>query len=260
MKISGAETVNLDRVTLTVLRAEEAAYIQVKTRQLSEQGKHVINIIHGTMQSGGLGYRTTLTFLWEADDEDPIYQKYINIEKYNKECEQIKRHYREKCSAAKSNMKEREKQLNKEIESIEEQVQRLVNAQDGEAGKVIAEEIENKSFPSIVISIVLIITAICIDSIIYRIGAVIAMIAVWYVYYPKLRADIKSFKERKESLQKQADALEHGEDTEHVEEIERIKREINNLQKDLENQLARYKQEMERELADAKAAIADIEN
>ena len=256
MKVSGAETVNLDRATLTVLRAEETAYIQVKSKQLNEQGKHVINIVHGTLQQGSFGYRKTLTFLWEADDEDPAYRKFI----YHEKCEQIREKYQKKCEDAKALLKKDEERFNNAIKWTEKRIRDGEDAKGGRAGIVLAKDIAKETLPRAAISILSIIAAILWDSTFYRLFVVVFLIAAWSVCLPELYSDIKSFKHDKEVLNNRADEMDRGEREKLMREIEKNRQRIRDLPKDLERQVAQYKQEMEQELADAKAAIADIEN
>lgn len=73
MKISGAEQVNIMGMTPMELRLNEDRAIERTTRQLSDEGKTVINIIHGTPMTGVGSTHKTLTFLWEGDDADSRY-------------------------------------------------------------------------------------------------------------------------------------------------------------------------------------------
>lgn len=75
MRISGSYMVKAEAMLHTSLRIQEEMMIANVTKNLSSEGKHVINIIHGT-PSTAFGIETqTLTFLWEADTEDPLYKK-----------------------------------------------------------------------------------------------------------------------------------------------------------------------------------------
>ena len=58
-----------------LFRIKEEQAIQIATEKLSKEGKHVINIIHGTPSSLMGTVTKTLTFLWEADDDDPAYKR-----------------------------------------------------------------------------------------------------------------------------------------------------------------------------------------
>lgn len=75
MKISGSETRKFQSMSQNLLRMEEERTIQYTTAALSQQGKHVINIIHGTPSALMGTIYQSLTFLWEADDEDPVYKE-----------------------------------------------------------------------------------------------------------------------------------------------------------------------------------------
>lgn len=75
MRISGSYMVKAEAMLHTSLRIQEEMMIANVTKNLSSEGKHVINIIYGT-PSTAFGIETqTLTFLWEADTEDPLYKK-----------------------------------------------------------------------------------------------------------------------------------------------------------------------------------------
>ena len=75
MRISGSYMVKAEAMLHTSLRIQEEMMIANVTKNLSSEGKHVINIIHGT-PSTAFGIETqTLTFLWEADTDDPLYKK-----------------------------------------------------------------------------------------------------------------------------------------------------------------------------------------
>ena len=75
MRISGSYMVKAEAMLHTSLRIQEEMMIANVTKNLSSEGKHVINIIHGT-PSTAFGIETqTLTFRWEADTDDPLYKK-----------------------------------------------------------------------------------------------------------------------------------------------------------------------------------------
>ena len=259
MKVSGAETVNLDRATLTVLRAEETAYIQVKSKQLNEQGKHVINIVHGTLQQGSTGYRKTLTFLWEADDEDPAYRKYLYYEK----CKQIREKYQKKCEDAKKDSKSREQRFRGNITITEGKISQLEMVKFEGSGKVVAKNAWGNAGRAIGLLLFTIfffaVGGGYFESLFLVIMGFFTMFgAIGFIV--ELIGNIKNSKTEKQSLQEQADELDHGGREKLMREIERNRKWIRDLPKVLEKQLARYKEEMEQELADAKAAIADIED
>lgn len=75
MKISGSHIEQINSVSTNLLRVKEQATITATTENLSREGKHIVNIIHGTpSQFAGTIYKD-ITFLWEADTESPEYQQ-----------------------------------------------------------------------------------------------------------------------------------------------------------------------------------------
>lgn len=119
MKISGSRVEQIDSMSMNLLRLKEQATITAVTQILSSEGKHVINIIHGTpSQLLGSVYKD-ITFLWEADTESP---EYIQAKK---------RKSRELAIAKAKERKERQrKSLELEIANLE---QRIKNAEAGKA-------------------------------------------------------------------------------------------------------------------------------
>lgn len=90
MRISGSYMVKAEAMLHTSLRIQEEMMIANVTKNLSSEGKHVINIIHGT-PSTAFGIETqTLTFLWEADTEDPLYKKLEEIKETRSKIESCK--------------------------------------------------------------------------------------------------------------------------------------------------------------------------
>ncbi|MDD6526458.1 MAG: hypothetical protein PUF31_01370 [Oscillospiraceae bacterium] len=77
MKVSGSHVETIESMSQNLFRIKEEQTIQIVTEKLSKEGKHVINIIHGTPSSLMGTVRKSITFLWETDDEDPLYKKYI---------------------------------------------------------------------------------------------------------------------------------------------------------------------------------------
>ena len=75
MKVSGSHVEIVESMSQNVFSIRETQIIQSTTEKLSKEGKHVINIIHGTPSSVLGTVKKTLTFLWEADDEDEVYKK-----------------------------------------------------------------------------------------------------------------------------------------------------------------------------------------
>ena len=70
MKISGSHTEKIESMSKNIFRVKEEAIITAVTEKLSGEGKHVINIIHGT-PTVLLGTITkSITFLWEGDDKE----------------------------------------------------------------------------------------------------------------------------------------------------------------------------------------------
>ena len=92
MRISGSYMVKAEAMLHTSLRIQEEMMIANVTKNLSSEGKHVINIIHGT-PSTAFGIETqTLTFLWEADTEDPLYKKLEEIKETRSKIKSCKTH------------------------------------------------------------------------------------------------------------------------------------------------------------------------
>lgn len=92
MRISGSYMVKAEAMLHTSLRIQEEMMIANVTKNLSSEGKHVINIIYGT-PSTAFGIETqTLTFLWEADTEDPFYKKLEEIKETRSKIESCKTH------------------------------------------------------------------------------------------------------------------------------------------------------------------------
>lgn len=75
MKVSGSHIEKIESMSQNLFRIKEEQTIQIATEKLSKEGKHVINIIHGTPSSLMGTVTKTLTFLWEADDDDPAYKR-----------------------------------------------------------------------------------------------------------------------------------------------------------------------------------------
>ncbi len=80
MKISGSHTEQIDSPSINMLRIKEQAVITATTELLSKDGKHVINIIHGTQSTLMGSVYKSITFLWETDDNDPLYIAYLQKE------------------------------------------------------------------------------------------------------------------------------------------------------------------------------------
>ena len=78
MKISGSHTEEIKAISNTTFRINEEATITATVAKLTEQGKHVINIIHGTPTTFAGTIYKSITFLWEADNESREYLNYIN--------------------------------------------------------------------------------------------------------------------------------------------------------------------------------------
>ena len=111
MKISGSEQVNISGMTQMELRLNEDRALANTPGRLSQDGKTVINVIHGTPMNGPGSTHKTLTFLWEADDTDP---RYIEMKE------------REAAAAKAAQMREakerRKKQLDEEIAVLERRI------------------------------------------------------------------------------------------------------------------------------------------
>lgn len=91
MKVSGAHIEEISAWTNMGYESAEKIRIQTTVEKLAKEGKHVINIIHGNKTMVGGDYAKTITFLWEADDEDPAYAEYAKQEKEKAEKEQKKK-------------------------------------------------------------------------------------------------------------------------------------------------------------------------
>lgn len=74
MKVSGSHIERVKEWTNIGYEASERLTIQSTVEKLSKEGKHVINIIHGDKTMIGGDYTKSITFLWEADTEEPIYK------------------------------------------------------------------------------------------------------------------------------------------------------------------------------------------
>ncbi|MBR3868378.1 MAG: hypothetical protein IKM66_03605 [Clostridia bacterium] len=89
MKVSGSQIERVKAWTNIGYEASEQATIQSTVEKLSKEGKHVINIIHGDKTMIGGDYTKTITFLWEADDTDPVYIAAMEKAKAEEERERI---------------------------------------------------------------------------------------------------------------------------------------------------------------------------
>ena len=124
MKVSGSEQVSITAMTQTGFRLEEDKAIMNTSTRLAQEGKTVINIIHGTPQSAVGSMHKTLTFLWESDDTDPRYMAYAEDER------------------RKSQWAERTAQYKKEIAELET---RIKNAQTGVKNPRSREEVAREN-------------------------------------------------------------------------------------------------------------------
>ena len=88
MKVSGAHIEEISAWTNMGYESAEKIRIQTTVEKLAKEGKHVINIIHGNKTMVGGDYAKTITFLWEADDEDPTYAEYAKQEREKAEKKQ----------------------------------------------------------------------------------------------------------------------------------------------------------------------------
>lgn len=70
MKVSGSHMETIESASQNLFRMKEEQTIKAVTAKLSSEGKHVINIIHGTPSSLMGTVSKTITFLWEGDDEE----------------------------------------------------------------------------------------------------------------------------------------------------------------------------------------------
>ena len=121
MKVSGSHQETIESVSMNLLQQYEESTIARTTEELSKQGKHVINIIHGTPASFG-SVRKTLTFLWEADDTDPRYIAYLSEQQRKKE-EEARREYEANAPKRKNNT------INKVAEEIRNLEERIAKAE-----------------------------------------------------------------------------------------------------------------------------------
>lgn len=122
MKVSGARTETISSYFQNGMLINEEVTIQTVTSELAKEGKHVINIIHGTQaQLMGEG-RQTLTFLWEADDTDPVYIKAVEKERiaHEKEMELQRQKERERLHKKFADIDI--KNYNKKIEELEDRI------------------------------------------------------------------------------------------------------------------------------------------
>lgn len=81
MKVSGAHIEEISAWTNMGYESAEKIRIQSTVEKLAKEGKHVINIIHGNKTMVGGDYAKTITFLWEADDEDSRYKEFVEKQK-----------------------------------------------------------------------------------------------------------------------------------------------------------------------------------
>lgn len=84
MKISGSHSKTISAMSRSGFSFDESRTISETTQKLAQEGKHVINIIHGTPYKMLGDTCKELTFLWEADDEDPVYQSFIQSQEKQK--------------------------------------------------------------------------------------------------------------------------------------------------------------------------------
>lgn len=124
MKISGSHTEQIDSPSINILRIKEQAVITATTELLSKDGKHVINIIHGTPSTLMGSVYKSITFLWEADDESPEYLQAQEIKRQEQERKQ--QELRQKELAEKFHLQKTEKE-----ESISKLKRRIENAEHG---------------------------------------------------------------------------------------------------------------------------------
>ena len=74
MKVSGSHVEKIESMSQNLFRIKEEQTIQMTTEKLSKEGKHVINIIPGTPSSLMGTVTKSITFLWEAVNDDPTYK------------------------------------------------------------------------------------------------------------------------------------------------------------------------------------------
>lgn len=117
MKVSGSHVEKIESMSQNLFRIKEEQTIQMTTEKLSKEGKHVINIIHGTPSSLMGTVTKSITFLWETDDEDPLYKKYIEEQNKKKalalEAEVRAREQKDKKVKLQNNIRQLEKEINK---------------------------------------------------------------------------------------------------------------------------------------------------
>lgn len=134
MKVSGSHVETIESMSQNLFRIKEEQTIQIVTEKLSKEGKHVINIIHGTPSSLMGTVRKSITFLWETDDEDPLYKKYI--EEQNKK----------KALALEANIRARKQEekkvkLQNDIRRLEKEINELQSKiNDATSQKAITEK------------------------------------------------------------------------------------------------------------------------
>lgn len=91
MKITGTEHRTVSSMSENVLRVKQETAISNTTQELSAQGKHVVNIIHGQITQCLGTWEAPITFLWEADDEDPAYKAVIARELLEEKIKEMKK-------------------------------------------------------------------------------------------------------------------------------------------------------------------------
>lgn len=91
MKITGTEHRTVSSMSENLLRVKQEAAISNTTQELSAQGKHVVNIIHGKITQCLGTWEAPITFLWEADDEDPAYKAMLAQELLEEKTKEMKK-------------------------------------------------------------------------------------------------------------------------------------------------------------------------
>lgn len=73
MKVSGTHIETITSAFQRGMVIYEEERIKSTTEKLLKEGKHINNISHGNVIQSFGEYRKSITFIWEADDSDPVY-------------------------------------------------------------------------------------------------------------------------------------------------------------------------------------------
>lgn len=89
MKISGTHNEIITTTLRRNMSVVEKRTIKSITEDFAKEGKHIINISRGDVLPIFEGYRENITFVWEADDTDPVYIAALENAEKERKAEQI---------------------------------------------------------------------------------------------------------------------------------------------------------------------------